>query len=142
MIADTLGKSEGFVHNTFSSIKAISKNPELEEMIKTNVNVSLTDIQEVKPLPFKFQIKLLEQKARGEIKTMKELRSHVWKLRGELSGKDQTRYEQKKNFDILTRKPSSIKVRSFTFDFNRHTPQEKKTLLTSLKKVIEELEAV
>ena len=140
MIADTLGKSEGFVHNTFSSIKAISKNPELEEMIKTNVNVSLTDIQEVKPLPFKFQIKLLEQKARGEIKTMKELRSHVWKLRGELSNKDHDRYERQKNFDILTRKPNAIKVRSFTFEFNRHTPEEKKTLVTSLKSVIKELE--
>jgi ParB/RepB/Spo0J family partition protein len=140
MIADKLGKGEGFVKNTFSSIKTIDRNPELNELLESNVNVTLTDIQEVKPLPFKFQIKLLEQKARGEIKTMKELRSHVWKLRGELSNKDHSRYEQKKDFDILTRKPNSIKVRSFTFDFSRNTDDDKQTLVKHLKSIIQELE--
>jgi ParB/RepB/Spo0J family partition protein len=140
MIADTLGKSEGFVKNVFMGIKSLDSNPELNELVKSHAGVTLTDIQEVKPLPFKYQVQVIQDKLKGKFKTREELRSHVWKLRGELSNKDHSRYEQKKDFDILTRKPNSIKVRSFTFDFSRNTVEDKQTLVKHLKSIIQELE--
>ena len=142
MIAGKIGKSEGYIKNIFMGIKSLKDNPELEEMVKSHAGVTLADIQEVRPLPFKHQIELIKKKLAGEITSREDLRSRVWQLRGELTASDQARYQKKKNVDIITRKENKIKIHSFTFDLSDHTDEEKNKLLSSLKALVSELEGV
>jgi ParB/RepB/Spo0J family partition protein len=80
-IAKKLGKKEGYVKQIFSTIKAINQNTELEALMISDPGVTLKDIQVIKILPFKEQIKLISEKAKGNIKTRKELQEKVFALK-------------------------------------------------------------
>jgi len=130
-IAEKLGKSEGFVHNAFSSIKMLEKNPQLEKLITTNAGVSFSDVQEVKSLPQEQQTALISAKASGAIKNKAELRSKVQQAKGCAA-----------DGPLFTEKNGVIKIRPLTFDPKADEPEVGKRLITALKLLIDQIELI
>ena len=76
-IAEQIKKSEGYVKNIFSTIKSIENNPAVDALMKSHVDVTFTDVQEIQTLPVEHQADMLKKKISGEIKSVKELRESV-----------------------------------------------------------------
>lgn len=75
-IGDVIGKAKGYIDNLFSAAKDIESNPEIHEIMKTHVNVSLGDIAETKGINKAKRKEIL--KAKGEKKiTQRQLREKV-----------------------------------------------------------------
>lgn len=140
-IADKLGKSEGFIHNTFSAIKTLESNEQLENLMKTNVNISLTDIHEIKPLPYKDQIRLIQEKLDGKINSVKELRERVRELKDLSYQTGRVFREQKNHYEnILTEKDNTLRIKSFKYDPQETSQEDKNKLLSLLKTLITKIE--
>ena len=140
-IAEKIGKSEGYVKNLFMSINILNENKELNELVKSHAGVTLADLQEIKVLPFKFQVELIKEKIKGGIKNREELREKVWKIKEELNKENANYHLKKKSFDILKiKQDESISVRSFSFNPKKTTEEEKKKLLGILRELISRIQ--
>lgn len=76
-IAEKLGVSEGYVKQISSTLKVISENEKLSKLVKSDADVTISDVHEVKSLPDEHKEKLITLKTSGEIKSTKELRKKV-----------------------------------------------------------------
>ena len=138
-IAKKLGKGEGFVKNTFSSIKTLNDNARLSALLKSNVNVTLTDIQEVKILPYKEQIQLIKEKTEGKIPSIKALRERVTELKDKLYRQNHITHTRRKDYELIIYKDNTVKMRAFKFDFEKNTKEDKSKLIETLKQLIDKL---
>ena len=139
-IAHKISKSVGYVKNAFMSIKTLKDNPELEELVKSHAGVTFADLQEVKVIPFKFQIDLIQEKLKGTIKTREELRERVREIRDKLYSTNHDTHIKKKTFDVFSNNNGRIKVRSFIYDPKNSSRADTVKLLTSLKGLVKTLE--
>jgi len=122
-IAEKLGVSEGYVKQISSTLKTINNNPIIAELVKSDADITITDIHEVKSLPDEHKEKLITLKAEGEIKTTKELREKVNEIKETHNLKTKTTAPRKKH-SYLT-KPISIgktkhKAKFFNQTFDLH----------------------
>ncbi len=141
-IADKLGKSEGYVRNTFSAVNSLKENEELNELVKCNAGVTLADIQTVKVLPFKQQVDLIKQKLKGKIKSREELRKKVWQIKDENFELSHKNHIKKKNYDVLKIKPDgTIKIKTFDYNPEKTTKEEKEKLINLLKTLLNKIQA-
>ena len=138
-IALKLGKGEGYIKHIFSSIKTINANRKLETFMQSDVNVTLADIQEIKVLPFKEQIFLLKQRATGDIKSIKELRDKVWKLRANLTTKSKTDRETRASQGCFILGKNSLKIK--LNDIENASDKQREKLITTLKDLINQIES-
>lgn len=139
-IAHKIGKAEGYVKQVFSSIKTIEENPKLKELIQSDAGVTLADIQEVRPLPFKEQVSLIVEKIQGNIKTRAELRDRVRELKDSLYSAGKKHREKKLSFDVLVEKDTGFRVKAFEYDRGRTSAEGKRKLLSLLRDIITRLE--
>ena len=141
-IGEKLCKSEGYVRNIFSNINELNNNPELDQFVKHHVDVTSSDLQTVKVLPFKQQIELLKRKLKGEIKSIKELRNIVWEIKNDNYDISHENHLKKKNYDDIVKIKSDgvIKVKTFDYRPGITTEEQKEKLLNMLKTLINKLE--
>jgi len=128
-IADRLGKTEGFVHNAFSSIKMIERNPVINEIIQDNASVSFSDLQEVKSLPAEQQTQLLQAKADGDIKNKAELRERVRAQKGTAPA-------------FFTEKGGVFRLRPIVYNPIKTSAEERSRMLDALRAIIKKLEEI
>jgi len=75
-IAESIGKSEGYMKNISMTIKQIKDNPELKTILEGQHGmnkVAMADLMSTKALPNELQVKLLKDKAEGTIKSGSQL---------------------------------------------------------------------
>ncbi|HMB00440.1 MAG TPA: ParB/RepB/Spo0J family partition protein [Spirochaetota bacterium] len=135
-IADRISKSEGYVRHIFSAIKTINESSELGELMKSDAGITLADIQTVKPLPAKDQLKLIIEKIEGNLKSREELRARVRELKEKQYGDNKEYYRQRKNFSVVSYKDDQLKVKTFTFNPQKASKEDREKLLAMLKQVI------
>lgn len=126
-IAVKLGVSEGYVKQISSTLKAINDNPKIAGLIKSDADITITDMHEVKSLPDEHKEKLIILKAEGEIKTTKELRekaneikeTHNLKRKTSVS-RNNSRQKHAYLHQEITFKNAKHKARFFSQIFDLH----------------------
>lgn len=141
-IGERLGKGESYVRQLFSSLVTVRENPELEAVLKSDVNVTLADIQEIRPLPPKEQIALIREKAEGKIKNVKDLRSRVAEVKENLFSEYREKREEKlKSPSSIFQERSGKFILRFSFDPGKDAAR-KADLLAALRDAVAKLEAL
>ena len=128
------------MRNTVNALSILNKNEELGELAKRNAGVTPADLQEVKVIPFKYQVELISEKIKGTIKTREELRQRVREIRDKLYNTNHDTHVKKKTFDVFSSNNGRIKVRSFIYDPKNSSKADTVKLLTSLKGLVKTLE--
>jgi ParB-like chromosome segregation protein Spo0J len=80
-IAETMGKSEGFIKVLFVGVNEVKKTPELMDSLGGYAGITLTDIVETKGISdTKDRLEILEQHGKGKT-TRSEMRAKVRELK-------------------------------------------------------------
>jgi len=139
-IAARLGKQEGYVRQLTSAIHTLEANPELEALVaKSDVDITLTDIHEVKTLPAKSQVDLLAQRAQGNIKSVKDLRQKVKETKESTSpdGRQSQGSKPKGNdLPLWSETAGKIHLRALTLDTSRLDVDRHAALIAQLETLL------
>ena len=120
-IAQTIGVSIGHIKNIMSTINMINNDEKIKTLMEGNVNITFTDYQEVKSLPEKYRLQLLEEKGGGHIRTVKELREKVNEIKEREGLKSKTSAPRKKHSYLtkpMTFPKAKHKAKFFNQTFN------------------------
>ncbi len=141
-IAQEIHKSEGYVNQLFSTVNTLNANPELAAVLRTDVNVSLSDLQEIRPLSTKDQVEIIREKLAGKIKNVKELRERVRELKdaGYQEYRQKREEKQKTPPPLLEEKNGRLYLR-LSFDPAKDDAR-KKEIVAALKEAVEKIEAM
>lgn len=138
VIAGKLGKKEGYVKHLFGVVGTVKANPELERLVKSDASITLSDVHEVRPLPPKKQVKLIQEKLDGIIKTKAELRSRVSDAKRQRNSKKDKKGNSKpeSELSLFDVKGHILAVKAFAFDLAKGSKIERERLIFGLKEVI------
>jgi ParB family chromosome partitioning protein len=128
-IAEKLGKSEGYIRHLFSTVHTLDSNPQLAAAVERDVNITLADVHEVKSLPKEEQTALIEKKSAGAIGSTRELREAV------------ARRKSGQPTPLFSEQNGVLRFRSFQYNPERITTEEKIQLLETLRTVLARIEA-
>lgn len=144
-IAHKIRKQESYVSQLFTTVNALNANPELENLLKADIGVSigLADLQEVRPLSPKLQVQVIAEKARGDLKSREELRSRVRELKdGHFEAFREKRLESKGKPLLSVGEAGLLRLRAIVFDPRKSTPEARQNLVTALREALSRIEAM